>query len=227
MVARLRSLAHWKLRKELLPVRLSLIGLFLLLLAPSSPSQGQGGCTVPDDCLPPPNARYVGNFHAFFQIPGSGVLDFSNLMLDRFSNCNPLPHRVGDPITHTFEAVVQGELSIQGGMPIHFEAPARGTMRITLAGHHGQDRTFDTEMLQLDLSGGTLPKTLLIRESPTLSSLGYTLVTRIPRGNFRVGSFFDIFTELSLDGGQTWIPAMDANGQRFAGRMRLAMCEPQ
>jgi hypothetical protein len=48
----------------------------------------------------------------------------------------------------------------------------------------------------------------MIRESPTLASLGTTTVTSIPasRALFQIDSFFDIFTELSVDGGQTWNP---------------------
>jgi hypothetical protein len=62
--------------------------------------------------------------------------------------------------------------------------------------------TFNTEMLQLDLSGGGL----MVRESPTLHSLGQTTITSLGGGDFRINSFFDIFTELSLDGGTSWIP---------------------
>ncbi|MGD0499138.1 MAG: hypothetical protein ABSC23_11950 [Bryobacteraceae bacterium] len=63
--------------------------------------------------------------------------------------------------------------------------------------------TFDTEMLSLNLSGGGL----LIRESPTLSSLGQMTVENNGSNNFPASSFFDIFTELSLDGGNTWAPS--------------------
>ena len=30
---------------------------------------------------------------------------------------------------------------------------------------------------------------------------------RQPNGSYRMGGFFDIFTEVSLDGGQSWVPA--------------------
>lgn len=74
--------------------------------------------------------------------------------------------------------------------------------------HHtfddGSDQYFDTEMLQLDLSGGTLPSSVMLRESPSKASLGRTSIRAIPTGGFEVSSFFDIFTELSVDGGSTW-----------------------
>jgi len=48
-----------------------------------------------------------------------------------------------------------------------------------------------------------------IRESPTLTSTGQTTIT--PQGDgFHVSSFFDVFTELSLDGGNTWTPNIGA-----------------
>ena len=62
-------------------------------------------------------------------------------------------------------------------------------------------------MIQLDLSGGSLPPGVMIRESPTLASTGQTMLTDQGGGNFRIDSFFDVFTELSLDGGQSWTPS--------------------
>jgi len=64
--------------------------------------------------------------------------------------------------------------------------------------------TFTTEMLTLNLTGGG---GLMIRESPTLQSLGQTTITPIGGGMFHIDSFFDVFTELSLDGGQSWMPS--------------------
>jgi hypothetical protein len=75
--------------------------------------------------------------------------------------------------------------------------------------------TFTTEMLSMDLrESPTSP--LMIRESPTKQSLGRTTVRESPTksGTYQIDSFFDIFTELSLDGGLTWTPAsvLDNNG---------------
>ncbi len=71
----------------------------------------------------------------------------------------------------------------------------------------GHTRYFDTEMLSMDLVGNSPNGPFMIRESPTRASLGrYSVATR-PDGTYQIDSFFDIFTELSVDGGQTWIPA--------------------
>jgi hypothetical protein len=47
----------------------------------------------------------------------------------------------------------------------------------------------------------------MIRESPTLATTGLTSITNIGGGMFHIDSFFDVFTELSVDGGQNWIPS--------------------
>ena len=68
-------------------------------------------------------------------------------------------------------------------------------------------REFDMEMLSFDISGvynGVSP--FLIRESPTLASTGRTTIESLPGGQYRIDSFFDVFTEMSVDGGATWAP---------------------
>jgi hypothetical protein len=70
---------------------------------------------------------------------------------------------------------------------------------------------FDTEIMSLDITGmypgsnGPIP--FILRESPTLASLGQHSIAHAADGSFLIDSFFDVFTELSLDGGQTFYPA--------------------
>ncbi len=66
---------------------------------------------------------------------------------------------------------------------------------------HEQD--IPIELLSLNLQSC---QPFQIRESPTLPSLGQTTVTPLNGGLFQIDSFFDVFVEVSLDGGQTWIP---------------------
>src|ERR1043166_4900551 len=67
-------------------------------------------------------------------------------------------------------------------------------------------------MLSLSLSGGTLPGGVMVRESPTRASLGRTSV-RSDASGYQIGSFFDIFTELSHDGGAPWPPSAAGPGR--------------
>jgi hypothetical protein len=52
--------------------------------------------------------------------------------------------------------------------------------------------------------------TVEIRESPAIASEGQTIITDIGGGLYHIDSFFDVFTELSVDGGQSWIAATDS-----------------
>lgn len=72
--------------------------------------------------------------------------------------------------------------------------------------------TFQTEMESLLLDSIEIPGigTAIVREDPDRISSGETAVTP-ENGQFRIQSFFDIFTEISLDGGQTWYDSMGAN----------------
>jgi hypothetical protein len=77
---------------------------------------------------------------------------------------------------------------------------------------------YDTELLQLDISGGGLPQDMRLRESPTRQSTGKTAISPAPGGGFIIDSFFDVFTELSLDGGQSWTPSSGTPPRmRFTG----------
>jgi hypothetical protein len=62
-------------------------------------------------------------------------------------------------------------------------------------------------MLQLDISGSSMPQGVLIRESPTKTSAGQTTIHKPGAGTFMISSFFDIYIEVSTDGGQSWFPA--------------------
>ena len=70
--------------------------------------------------------------------------------------------------------------------------------------------SWDTEIVSMSLSGdvpGLGP--IVVRESPSLSSLGQHSLTDNNDGTFLVDSFFDVFTEISVDGG-AFIPAAES-----------------
>jgi hypothetical protein len=97
------------------------------------------------------------------------------------------------------------------------DVPARTDQRIRVKQTKalGGTQFFETEMLSLNIVGGGpgLPAGVRLRESPTRPSLGRTSVRQVPGlaggppSGYRIGSFFDIFPEISLDGGQSWMPA--------------------
>jgi hypothetical protein len=69
---------------------------------------------------------------------------------------------------------------------------------------------YDTEMTQFSTVGGGLPPNVQIRESPTKASLGRTMFSSVSGGSggYQTDSFFDIFTEVSTDGGASWLPSI-------------------
>ena len=75
------------------------------------------------------------------------------------------------------------------------------TVRVTSTQDEGITRYFETEMEQLELSGPTLPGGIMIRESPTRASPGRTSIRANGTDN-DCDSFFDIFIEVSTDGGR-------------------------
>jgi PEP-CTERM motif len=167
-----------------------------------------GGINQSTPNLPPSNGGYVSpaNVHACFALVGFG----SPLCLVQgdhqfFLNPNYSQHQGTndgiDTFNSTFTGVATGGPLGNSTQPVLLTGP----VSITLFGRptNNMTGTFNTEMTQLDLSGGGI----FIRESPTLQSTGATMITDNGNGTFHIDSFFDIFTELSLDGGQTWTPS--------------------
>lgn len=70
----------------------------------------------------------------------------------------------------------------------------------------GEQGFVDVEIVEMSLQGWNSPTDFIdIRESPSRDSLGQ--VIEEPGTDFRIDSFFDVWTEVSFDGGQTWTPA--------------------
>jgi hypothetical protein len=131
----------------------------------------------------------------------TGLVRFRHLVIFEPTDPEPPPPTGGSAMVGT-AIKVQGEWAVGGGVFAPFSTTATAHIQIT---HHTEDGAvfFDTEMLALDISGGGLPAGTLIRESPTLPSRGKTSL-RSFGGKSHISSFFDVFTELSLDGGQSW-----------------------
>jgi hypothetical protein len=126
-----------------------------------------------------------------------------------------IEHRVLGPVTRiplgpdemeTFNSEMLGQVSVNGGTAS--AVSATGTVTTRVFGLVGNTTgTFQTEMLVMNLAGSSPFGPLMIRESPTRPTNGQTTVTDAGGGLYQIDSFFDVFTELSLDGGATWIPA--------------------
>ena len=92
------------------------------------------------------------------------------------------------------------------GIPVMLTGPVTTLVTDRLLSTTG---LFDTEIVSMDLSGnvGGIPVT--IQEAQAEQSWGKTDILDLGGGLYHIDSFFDVFTELSVDGGNTWIA--DAN----------------
>jgi hypothetical protein len=157
--------------------------------------------------LPPPNGAYISpaQWHALY---ANGVI-ISNVTHRAFTESLP-PPPLGASSTHTFNSDLDFDLSLNNGATFtRVSAPAVVTVNVQAVSTSGGQQIYDTEMLQLNLAGGSLPSGVQLRESPTLPSKGQTTIAPTP-GGFLISSFFDVFTEVSLDGGRTWSASTQA-----------------
>ena len=97
------------------------------------------------------------------------------------------------------------------GEPVDQDCDVAFSTRLTATATFSDGITcYDTEMLSLSLSSSSgLPPAVMLRESPSKQSLGQTRCRTSGgggAGGCAIDSFFDVFTELSLDGGSTWSP---------------------
>jgi hypothetical protein len=157
--------------------------------------------------LPPTNSVYISpaQWHAAY---ANGIY-ISNVVHRAFTANFP-PPTSGSTSNETFGSKVDFQFSPDGKSFQKFTGNADCTVKVTNIGAQGNDQVYQTEMLQLDLSGGNMPAGVMLRESPTRQSTGETRITSLPGGDYLISSFFDIWTELSLDGGQTWLPSSSA-----------------
>lgn len=160
---------------------------------------------VSDDACPPPGADYEAPTNAQTAFGD----DIRARNFDHGGLTNPIdPPPVGESREYTaFGTTVDFEVSIDGGITF-MPLSGQGDVRVRITNPVAVESTgvFQTEMLALDISGGSLPPGTMIRESPSLVSPGEHVV--LPAGgDFLVGGFFEVWLELSMDGGQTWTPA--------------------
>ena len=167
--------------------------------------------SAPTPLLPPPNGAYVSpqQWHALY---ANGIV-ISNVTHKIFTDSHP-PPPAGGTEQHSFNSVLQMQVSTDSGNTFHTVlAPATVQVQVASLGASANG-LYDTEMLMLQgtIQDPSLPLSIRFRESPTLQSLGQTKITPQPDGTYRISSFFDIFTEVSLDGGQTWSASLTGPG---------------
>ncbi|MBI5020825.1 MAG: T9SS type A sorting domain-containing protein [Ignavibacteriales bacterium] len=150
---------------------------------------------------------------AQFKSIGGDYIQFSNgfllreLLHDRFTQSFTLPPLLSSQ-TNSFGGTAEFELSADGGISwTKISGSVNEDVWIYGTSDDNNARFFSTEFLSFSISGGTLPPGTQIRESPTKPSSGKYEFFTLGQMDYRLCSFFDIYLEMTLDGGMTWSPA--------------------
>ncbi|MGA2442375.1 MAG: PEP-CTERM sorting domain-containing protein [Tepidisphaeraceae bacterium] len=117
--------------------------------------------------------------------------------------------------TESFDSELTGVVSI-GSNPLTQNVPIdlTGPVSVEVFGHTGMTTgTWNTQMLSMDLtetftSGPLIGNSVEITLDPNNPTTGQTSVTDLGGGLYDISSFFDVFTDLSINGG----PLAPANG---------------
>jgi hypothetical protein len=156
--------------------------------------------------IPPTNSVYVSpaQWHAQY---ARGIY-ISNVVHRAFTASYP-PPSTGRTNMESFGSKVDFMCSSDGGNTFQsFTGDAQCTVMVVGMGTNGSDQVFQNQMVQLDLNGGNMPTNMMLRISPNpeTPSAGSTIIT--PSGaDFLINSSFNMFVDLSLDGGTTWMPS--------------------
>jgi len=163
------------------------------------------GVQVGQESLPAVGAAYYGaQGHGF--LGGSAVLTCSSH--GEFTGAVAPPTAPGATVTSDYFATFTGQLVlapplVSTSVTHPLSVQVHMAERITLAGTQGAVRTFDTELVTFELGGSAAPAAM-VRESPARSSTGRTTITTLSGGQYRIESYYDVWLEISLDGGRSW-----------------------
>lgn len=156
------------------------------------------GLDTPSPDLPP-DGKYV-TLQEYFEYSPFGVIMTGPVLTPLVGTTVRVA--VGNDEQETFDAILD---AVEIGLGL-------GPIQLTgLIDTYTTDRnlsttgTFATEIVSANLSGNTPMGPVMIREDPNRASPGSTDITDLGGGLYHIDSFFDVFTEFSVDGGQTWI----------------------
>lgn len=127
---------------------------------------------------------------------------------------------VGGNQLDSFNSLYEGHLSIENQEVGRITLT--GVTDVTIFGRTSDTETgsFDTQMTSLDLTGSFGGHSIEIINDPSQTSSGHTTVEQVAPHEWHINSFFDVFTELSLDNGP-FMPATTG-----AAHVDLEVAEP-
>jgi len=177
-----------------------------------NPTETEAGILVAEVSLPVPGTAYRGD-EAHLFMDGQVTLFCGTHGV--FSDAVDPPEQVGQSVMSEYTATFVGELvlappAVSSPVTHSLTVQARMAERITLREISGGTLTFDTELVTFELGGSDMPAGVVVRESPDLASAGVTTITPVSGGRSRVETTYDVWLEISLDGGRSWSEAQQA-----------------
>jgi hypothetical protein len=159
----------------------------------------------------PPDGTYLNEGPITYTAPGVNIVIKSFKYTPKAVSATRTPSGSTEMEAYNFAAegtadVTLGAQSVSD-LPFTGSGPAQTSAANKVGNTTG---AFDTEMLAMVLTGSSGLGSFGIRESPALASTGKTTIDPVGTKRYKIGSFFDIFTEITLDGGNTWIPSSGA-----------------
>ena len=198
---------------------LVVVGVIAAAGVPFAGGTAWAGLVTNDPVLPPTDGEYRSPSEYGPEFFGAELqIVVQNIVYQALAVPPPILTPVGPDEIEMFQSTLTGMVNItylgvpQAPVPLALEGPSEWIARNKVGNVTG---IFDVEIISMDLFGeitvpllGIVP--IILRESPTLPSMGQTMITDIGGGLYHIDSFFDVFAEVSPDGGNSWIAATNS-----------------
>ncbi|MFH1730043.1 MAG: hypothetical protein ABIF82_00150 [Planctomycetota bacterium] len=185
----------------------ALIGVAVVLAAGGARAQFLEGIDTNSAELPPTEGEYrtPQQVHAEYDGPGLNIV-LRGIRHRAFAGA--IRDAVGDDELETFDSVLHATATVDIGLgPVATAVTLTGPVQTVVTNRRlSTTGTFATEIVSMSLSGNVGGMLIEIREHEEEASTGQTDITDLGGGLYHIDSFFDVFTELSVDGGATWMP---------------------
>ena len=192
------------IRSQARSMVLRITAMLALTIAGSHQAKADGITTL-NPGLPPQDA--IGGQAAY--MTGAQVhADYPGIQINQadhtgFNSIQLIQGAIGPGGTgeqENFQSVLNGLVSVGGspGMPFTLTGP----VSVIAYGRTSDSElgTFNTQMLSMDLTGSVAGHSVEVMLDPNQSTLGQTTIAA-SGSMFHITSFFDVFTEISLDHG--------------------------
>lgn len=185
--------------------------------------------TIGNTFLNPYYNSYWSQYHTIIDIPlpGGGVMELWLQNVHHYGFSDVITFFSGGNQNETFNSQLAATVVVGGNS---FDLQMSGPTATTIFAKAETDVTgsWDVAMSSLDLAG-TIPSVVpglggapvKIRLDHDHATTGHTSVSSTTNGDYVVDSFFDVWIDLSIDNGNSWIAASNAS------HVVLSTCIPE